>query len=330
MSLRLSDSEIEDGLQFVIDEWIGKGQKVPDANSFPLGLANYFSTLTQVPENIKNKYYPNVHLTVEEFLKRQFPKPTHALPGILTEKCYNKNLSNEMPIEILADRKLPPRQFVDKLNSSFRQAILDGMQSVTDPAYAGSCLPLWIIRFWVEMWEMHDIHECWQRGLQWLEQKITSKSGKEAELYVKARQLTQILRWGEETYIPGTNHTATHTFATYLSDNGKMSTSHINMMFSHLSYRVECDETLDSLISVETLRFWDEIKKAKNIDHFNTVSARFMLHLEKRLKDEEIDYLVFPARMDSEEHWLPFRLDFCSNELSYGKLERADSIKLKK
>jgi len=117
----------------------------------------------------------------------------------------------------------------------------------------------------------------------------------------------------------GANRTATHAFATYLSDNGKMSTSHINMMFSHLSDRVESDETLDSLVSVEMLRFWDEIKKAKSIDHFNAVSSRFMRRLERRLKDEEIDYLVFPTRMDLEEHWLPFSLDFRSNELSYGK-----------
>ena len=53
-----SDSEIEDGL--VIDEWKGRGQKVSEA----LGLANYFSTLMQVPENIKNKYYLNVHSLV--------------------------------------------------------------------------------------------------------------------------------------------------------------------------------------------------------------------------------------------------------------------------
>lgn len=106
---------------------------------------------------------------------------------------WPKSVSARTPTDILADRNLPPRPFVDKLYSNFRQAILDGMQSVTDPAYAGSRLPLWIICFWVEMWKMHDIYECWRGGLQWLDQKVTSKSGKEAELYLEAYRLAQII-----------------------------------------------------------------------------------------------------------------------------------------
>jgi len=98
----MSDSEVEDGLPFVINEWIGKGRKVPEANSFPLGLANYFSAVTEVPENIKNKYYPNVHLTVKELRvlfigqlggkRRNFALPLprhHTTPGDATTSHYD-------------------------------------------------------------------------------------------------------------------------------------------------------------------------------------------------------------------------------------------------
>lgn len=317
----MADSDVEDIIPapFIQENWIGKGQKVPTPGEMPMGLANYFTTVKEVPENIKNKYYADIHLNVEEFLKIKLPARTYALPGISTKQCFSINDPNEISFENLDKRTLPPRQFVEKLNLHFRQAVLDGMRSVVDPTHAGSRLPLWMICFWTEMWERHEIYERWEKGLKWLDQKIESKSGSEAELYLEAHRLTQMIRWREETDIPGANRTATDCFGAYLSESTKMSTSHINMMFSHLSDRVEKDETLDCLVAVETLRLWTEINKATSINDFNKESARFLRRLEKRLKDEEIDYLIFPTRNDSEEHWLTFKLDFRSNELSYGK-----------
>ena len=317
----MADSEVEDviPIPFIRDNWIGKGRKVPTPGDTPIGLANYFTTVKEVPENVKNIYYADIHLNVEDFLKIKLPARTYALPGITIEQCFSKNGPNEIIFENFDKRTLPPRRFVEKLNAHFRQAVLDGMWSVVDPAYAGSRLPLWMIRFWTEMWERHEIHERWEKGLKWLDQKIESKSGNEAELYLEARRLARTIRWGEETDIPGANRTATDCFAAYLSESTKMVTSHINMMFSHLSDRVENDDALDCLVAVETLRLWTEINKAKSMNDFNKEPAHFLRRLEQRLKDDKIDYLIFPTRNDVEEHWLTFKLDFRSNELSYGE-----------
>jgi hypothetical protein len=93
----------------------------------------------------------------------------------------------------------------------------------------------------------------------------------------------------------------------------------IDIMFAHISDHIEQDETLDSLVTVETLRLWTEIEKAKNIQYFNGHPPTFLCCLEKRILDGEINYLVFPVHWDTQKHWLTFKLDFQLKELSYGE-----------
>ena len=92
----MADSDIEDVIPtpFIQENWIGKGQKVPMPGKMPMGLANYFTTVKEVPENIKNIYYADIHLNVKNFLKIKLPACTYALPEILIEQfpqlfCFN-------------------------------------------------------------------------------------------------------------------------------------------------------------------------------------------------------------------------------------------------
>jgi hypothetical protein len=94
-----------------------------------------------------------------------------------------------------------------------------------------------------------------------------------------------------------------------------MSTIHVDMMFSHLADWMEEDETLDSLVKIETLRFWREINQAKSQKYFQSPSKPFLCQLESHVKLKEMDFLVFPVQMDSVGHWLIFKLDFVQNEI---------------
>ncbi|KAF9554420.1 hypothetical protein CPC08DRAFT_174478 [Agrocybe pediades] len=151
------------------------------------------------------------------------------------------------------------------------------MKSLYDPSYPGSLLPLWVARFWCQMWDIRAIQVAWKKGVEWLDGKITSI--KENKMYIEARELTRILRWDEKTEIPGANGDTTCSFASYLSDDSMMATKHIDMMFAHLSDRVEMDGTLDSLVAVETLRFWRAVEKATSAKYFNAKSERFLLRM---------------------------------------------------
>ena len=58
----MANSEVEDIIPapFIPENWIG--QKVPTPGKMPMGLAlaNYFTTVKEVPEDIKNKYYADI------------------------------------------------------------------------------------------------------------------------------------------------------------------------------------------------------------------------------------------------------------------------------
>jgi len=313
-----SDFEGPNTTPFIAAEWIGAGKKVPAPNDMPDGLANYLGAIKAVPEDVKEKHYPQNHITVEDFRQIKLPKLSYTLPRIKVEACFNKAVPNEA-METLSNlnRPLPSRQLVQNMLQHLPQAVLDGNQSVLDPAFLGSLYPLWTVRYWLDIWDIADSQDSWRKGLKWLD--ATIKSEGENDVFLEAQRLTRILRWNEESDIPGANRLSVSFFAKFLSNSAQMSTSHINMMFSHLSDRMEADEDLDALVGIETLRFWDEIKKAPSAKYYDTMQTKsFIRRLETRLANEEIDYLVFPVRMDDEEHWLTFKLDFTKKEIMYG------------
>jgi len=148
----MADSDIEDNSPlFVHEEWIGSGWKLPQANDIPLGLLNYFSALKDIPSAAKKQEYPNEHLNIVQFIASKLPRHTFSLPEVQVHQCLSKLKTNEISDKWFKNRTLPPRQLVDKLDKHFRQAVLDGIQSVVDPAYPGSRLPLWGIQFWKDM-----------------------------------------------------------------------------------------------------------------------------------------------------------------------------------
>lgn len=319
----MGDSDLEDSAAHPFDpeEWIGKGRKLPTPNDIPQGLAEYFHSLREIPNEIIIQHFPFSGLDIETFLKYELPKRSFNLLKSIPMDCFKPEEPHTVQDTTFASRVLPPLNFVEGLNEHFRQRVLDNMHSIVDPAYPDLRLPLWIVRYWTKMWDIHDKQDRWRKGLDWLGDRIneTTASEEELEMYREARRLTKSLRWSDETNIPGAIRNPVDIFVHYLSDNTMMNSYHINMMFAHLSDRIEKDETIDSLVAVETLRFWGEIDKAKSAKFFEKApGSAFLRRLEKRILDEELDFLVFPVRMDSQMHWLTFKLDFKNCELAYG------------
>jgi hypothetical protein len=315
------DSDDEPMLaSFISKEWIGKNRLVPKPEDIPDDLANYFVAIKEVPDDVKERYYPGKHETVHEFLQILLPRGTYTLPTTHLNTWFNKDSANERDIpNILNNRTLPPQNIVSQLHANICQAVLDGQQSVTDPVYPNSRLPLWIVSFWKYMWETIGIQDLWRKAEKWLESEIKTANGKGKEMCFEAQRLLRVLRWSEETEVAGANQDRTHLFAAYLSNNTMMSTGHINMMFSHLSDRAETDDTIDTMVAIETLRFPMLLEKAKSANALKTKPSKFMTRLEKRVMDEELKHLIFPAYTEKQKHWIVVKVDFERKELSYGK-----------
>ena len=144
---------------------------------------------------------------------------------------------------------------------SYGQAILDGNNSVKDPRFPGSRLPLWCIQFWKEMLTVIDTQARWRRSLAWINShlnKVDSQSVIRSTLQAAHTHFLS-LQWNESTTLPSTgSQTMTQIFAWLLSDKWINDTL-IDMMFSHLSECADEDTTLDSFVIIETMQFSSKV-----------------------------------------------------------------------
>jgi hypothetical protein len=312
--------DISNGLPpFNHAKWIGTGRRLPDdPDKIPIGFQLFCDTLLEVPEEFKASLFPDKKLSAMEFLKVILPKQSHQLPQVPVKTCFTLLPVNTDP-EDLDARVLPPLQFINNALEYFCQAVSSGVESIEYPTYPGSRLPLWTISYTKTMYQLHDIQKRWRSGTEWVDKYLTQARSPQL-LFETAHCYLNMVRWNEPTEIPGSGTgTTTHDFATYLSDDLRMNDSHINMMFSHLGECVEQDDTLDAIVVVETLRFMREINMATSADYFRSSPTRSMSRLEQRLELRGADTMIFPVFLESQSHWLTFKLDIEKYELSYGE-----------
>ncbi|KAG6819326.1 hypothetical protein H0H93_012927 [Arthromyces matolae] len=307
--------DLSEELVFDPTEWIGKGREVPqDSSKIPHAFHNYCAQLLAVPDEFKEIHYPSDILRVQDFLLYTLPEESHSLVHV-DVKTFFQPLPANVDVESLRKRQLLPESMVQKLFRATYQAILDGMTSIEDPMYPGSRFPLWIITYFQEMHQMTAIQSAWRKGIEWLNAQALERvpNASIAQRYAK------YIRWNEETKISGAStHSATNNFATFLASNTLMSSSLVDMMFSHLNDQVERDETVEGIVIVETLRFMHEISKAQTAEYYNRPSSPFLRRLEERIDSGQQEVLIFPAYLEAQKHWLTFKIDFEAREISYG------------
>lgn len=295
--------------------WIGKGRDWPkDPKDVPRGLGLYRSHLLEIPDYYKKQAFPRNDITVEEFITKDLLKVSHSLVAVKPNLWFN-HLPPNQDVEALLSRPIPSQVFVEKIKEAFGQAILDGKESVQDPSFPNSRLPLWSVQFWVKAHEINDSQHRWKTSLAWL---MTNFAAGDEEFRNVTRRRLLALRWNERTNIPGAgNLTTTLVFALLLSDD-RMDDVLIDMMFSQLSERAERDPILDEFIIIETLRFMNDINKAISMEDHNEPLTPFLKRLEDRIRGTESDTLIFPAFLHVAKHWLAFKIDFRRLEVSYG------------
>jgi len=164
----MSESSILEIL-FNKEEWINKGLVYPkDPQKVDLGLAYYCQSQLKIPPHILQNYFPNKHLPVKALLIYNLPKVAISLVAVKATHCFHARKPNDDGIQ-LGQRNIPSEAWVNTMYMQFNQAILDGKQSVEDPQYPGSYLPLWSIGFWRKMQVVVVAWNDWRRAVGWLE-----------------------------------------------------------------------------------------------------------------------------------------------------------------
>jgi hypothetical protein len=215
----------------------------------------------------------------------------------------------------LKTRKLPSREFVADAEAHLGQALLDGAESIEDPAYKGEGLPVWAIEYWKEMYAAADAQEVWKKSIAWL-QKYGTGTGTHPDID-RAQKHLHSLAWGERTFAPGSSTgTTTQGFSTLLS-NQMLNTTLVDIMVEHIGAWVRADEARSDKFEVVSLVFMNDIEKASSADDYKKKSPGFLHKLERRLRGSS-KVLIFPAHLPKRTHFDGFEIDFKRHTLSYG------------
>jgi hypothetical protein len=291
------------------EDWLGK---IYPASDVPQELREFRDLALEIPTT----FLPDSSLNVDAFVELPLPTAQATLISFGVKLCFSKQKPTEN-VSCLKTRKLPSREFVNEAERHIGQALLDGAQSTTDPAYKGGSLPLWEIQYWREMHAAVEAKAGWKNSIRWLQKYGV---GTEAQTeHVQARKNLSSLAWRVETFAPGAStNTTTEAFNKLLS-NQMLNTTLVDIMAEHIAAWVRADEARSEKFEVVSLVFMNDIHKAKCADDYQQKSPSFLHRLEGRLKGS-LKVLLFPVHLPKRTHFDAFEINYKKRTISYGEL----------
>jgi hypothetical protein len=295
------------------EDWMGKIYPTVDV---PADLQEFCNAALEIPAAHRSTLLPNTTLSVNAFVELSLPTAQATLISIRAETCFiNAKPTND--VSCLKTRKLPSLEFVEDAEKHIGQALLNGAQSIEDPAFKGEGLPFWTIQFWKEMHRTAEAQSIWKRSICWLE-KINTGMGEQGELTQTRKHLSS-LAWRAQALVPASSTgLATLDFARLLS-NQMLTTSLVDIMVEHIAGWVGHDEVLSEKFEVVTLVFMHEIEKAKGEDYYEKKSPTYLHKLEERLRGSDKS-LLFPVHLPRRIHFIAFEINFRTQTILYGEL----------
>ena len=144
---------------------INAGKNYP-ASDIPLFLQRAQADVLLIP--LEYAYLiPSKQLSIADFLKANLPSQASALISRTGSSSFSKDMPN-MDLTILATRSLPTKVWINALEKAFGLAWFNGMQSIMDPRYENSRLPLYALSYWKEMSAVLEKRAAWKKAEEWL------------------------------------------------------------------------------------------------------------------------------------------------------------------
>ncbi|KAJ7165736.1 hypothetical protein C8R46DRAFT_1219524 [Mycena filopes] len=286
--------------KFNTSQWIGTGKIYKDV---PIEVSDAFTDVSKLPKTLRATL-PNPAMSVTDFLAVK-------LPGVLDtfEKSvgqihdwFSTDSPNCDPIPALwALKSIPPSFFVAELVHGLPQQWLNGAKSIRDPRQPSLRLPLFALRFFVQIQELHQAQEKWDTSVAWVRDDL-----------------------GHDTAIFSTvSWNATHSGApdgqldwTRLVDDEWLSDSIIHAMMADLQSRVADSPELAAAVTVAPLSFQRAIVAAATHENPSEYSVK-LLEEYKRSVDEGKSKIYFPLHVNGN-HWIAFMIDFVKRVFGFG------------
>ena len=304
--------------------WIGKGRKFPSHPEAPASLLKYCQDRLKIPGACRLQLLPDKHLTVDQFLKLHLPPLSNDLVGFESKRWFSCEPPNEDHTS-LKWRTIPPKAQVAQLKQAFSQAILDGAQSISDPRYSTSRLPLFAVQFWLEMSDVHNLLKEWQDSSLWvctLQEKETSSAVDEAGQRLRSLPWKGVVKGSKRSEDLSISALTRLLGVRWI--NGDL----IDAMIQNLQSRLRVDPSLHARIMITNSLLAQQITDAKSRTDFDH-PPNWLVRLEENIRcQEQGPTLYFPAHVVAQKHWICFRLDFEKRTISYGMPSALWSLKM--
>lgn len=272
------------------------------------------SATLEIPSTMRELLLPSPTLDVASFVARLWPKAIISLVSYKPEHCFLRTVPSESG-SCLLERNLPAKEFVDTALATLDQALQDGASSIIDPNYKGGRLPLWSLSFWREGYEVAAAWTTWSKSASWLLKHDTSPNT-QPEI-AKCRRSLASVRWNEITKVKGAaTNMRTVDFARVLS-NDMLTTTLVDMLVNIVADHVQSDEILSAKFEVVDLFFMHVIEQAKDPEHYQRKSGKFLRRLEEKLQGGQ-KILLYPMHIPARVHFISAEVDFGKRSISYG------------
>ena len=305
---------MEEPLAFDPAEWIGKKKQYPSNAEEPLGLWEYCKNALEIPAEQRLQLLPDPALSVQEFLALPLPQQSNALVNLKPETWFSPEPPNEDTIQ-LTSRVIPSRHHTEKLKDVFGQALLNGAKSIMDPYYKTSRLPLFAIKFWLEMHQVLDIQSKWHASTLWLRKQDENVPPPALD---KACHTLRYLPWNGIISGPNSRGTVNTSTLTRLFGIEWINDDIVDIIAHHLQARLQANPQISAHTMIVDLSLEREIGKAKSPAHFDSL-PRWLVRLEREIQSKDLPRLLyFSSHIAKQQHWICFQINFERQTLAYG------------
>ena len=158
----------EEGAVFDASQWIRCGRTYKDV---PLYVCGALTTFRKIPEAVITTCIPRPDLRIIDFINLTLPRQSSELVTTQPGVWFSTDPPDEIATSSLASRTIPPKAFLDKLDSMMGQEMLNGSISIIDHRVNGGRGrdPVWALTYWQQMSKIISMQAQWKRAKEWID-----------------------------------------------------------------------------------------------------------------------------------------------------------------
>ena len=265
-----------------------------------------------VPEEILHQM-PAETISVSDLLVANLPQSSQSVLRS-PESCLSRQTPS-WTAKCLWKTCVPPREWLSSLDIALDRGWANGIYLIEVPAGSKDLrFPLWIGSFWLEMAEVIEQREKWERARGWMLTMVWTPGIQEAE------KVLDRTPWGLRLWpLIGHNRSTRVGFLAGLLSNEWLAERHIDTLVAYINDRFQkcrrpgatlvADSYLGSLLLRKGGKSMDELREDQELKTYGDK----ILHGHERL--------LFPAHIggSASGHWVVFSVDIRQKEISYGE-----------